>query len=147
MRSIYLICLSLAYAFVPVLKPKKIHTIMFKRADNLMIDPEDDYNEPDKPEYKPEKIVYRYRGIPPKLCASEQEEQMLERMIRLSNYSEQWTTTMGADWWNYPDESLDEDMDEEILYMSLKKSYNNLTIDDKVNIALAKEFLENGDFF
>tara|TARA_X000000368_G_scaffold409426_1_gene391344 strand:- start:1278 stop:1718 length:441 start_codon:yes stop_codon:yes gene_type:complete len=146
MRYIYLICLSLAYAFVPVIKPKKIHTIMFKRADDFMNEP-DEPHDYDEPEYKPEKIVYRYRGIPPKLCASEQEEQMLERMIRLSNYSEQWTTTMGADWWNYPDESLDEDMDEEILYMSLKKSYNNLTIDDKINIALAQEFLENGDFF
>jgi hypothetical protein len=130
-------CLSIACAFVPVLKPNKMRNCIFKRTNHIMIDLHDDYNEPDnEPEYEPEKIVYRHRGIPPKLCASEQEEQMLEKRIRISNYSEQWATTMGADWWNYPDESLDE----EILYMSLKKSYNNLTVDDKIIIDLDQEF-------
>lgn len=97
----------------------------------------------DDPEEKP-KIVYRYRGIPPKLCASEEEEKMLEKMLRASNYSDNWVATGGADWWDYPDETLDEETDEEMLYMSLKKNYDNLTIDDKINIALAQDFLEDG---
>jgi len=39
------------------------------------------------------KIVYRYRGIPPKLCASEAQEEMLNKMLK--NYSEHSTTTSG----------------------------------------------------
>jgi hypothetical protein len=70
------------------------------------------------------KIVYRYRGIPPKLCATLAEEQMLERMAR--NYSEHWVTTSGIDWENYPDENLDNKIDNQIDYF-----ITNFTSGDK----------------
>jgi hypothetical protein len=70
------------------------------------------------------KIVYRYRGIPPKLCATPAEEQMLERMVR--NYSEHWVTTSGIDWWNYPNEELDEEIDIQIDYF-----ISNFTLGNK----------------
>ena len=70
------------------------------------------------------KIVYRYRGIPPKLCASEAEEKMLEKMAR--NYSEHWVTTSGIDWWNYPNEDLDKEIDTQIDYF-----ISNFTLGDK----------------
>ncbi len=94
----------------------------------------------EEPEEKP-KIVYRYRGIPPKLCASEEEEKMLEKMIRASNYSDIALDNALDD---ALDDALDEEVDEEILYMSLKKNYDKLTIDDKINISLARDFLEDG---
>lgn len=90
----------------------------------------------------PKKIVYKYRGIPPKLFEtfSDEEAEMLEKIDRI-NYSEQWVATMGNDWWNYPfyyEEQLEKD---------LRTNYNNLTIDDKITIGLSKEMLQMGVFF
>jgi hypothetical protein len=110
MKYILLTLLTTISAFSPNFKTK-IQTT-YKYNSFIEEDPEDP------------KIVYRYRGIPPKLCASKAEEQMLERMVR--NYSEHWVTTSGIDWWNYPNEDLDEEIDTQIDYF-----ISNFTLGDK----------------
>ena len=99
MKYIFLILLSSINAFLPIFNTR----IPVTHKYNSFIE------EPEEP-----KIVYRYRGIPPKLCATEAEEQMLQRMVK--NYSEHWVTTSGIDWENYPNEDLDEKIDNQIDY-------------------------------
>jgi hypothetical protein len=99
----------------------------------------------DQSSHKNNSVVYKYRGIPPKLCASEAEERMLEKMMQI-NFSEQWVSTMGADWWNLPDESHDAmELDEDFLYAAFEKCYDNLTAQDKINLALSDIFHEFGE--
>jgi hypothetical protein len=140
--SLLLICLYTVNSFIarPYLY-KNNYITLSRRADDYL---EDENINDNVNKDKPKPIVYRYRGIPPKLCASEEEEKMLEKMIRASNYSD---IALGNAFGNAFDDALDENTDEDVLYSALKKNYDNLTIDDKINIALAQEFLENGDFF
>jgi len=92
MKYICLLLITSIYAFVPNFKTKIIPTHKYNS-----------FMEEEEP-----KIVYRC--IPPKLFASEAEE----RMAR--NYSEHWVTTSGIDWWNYPNEELDDEIDKQIDY-------------------------------
>lgn len=140
--SLLLICLYTVNSFIarPYLY-KNNYITLSRRADDYL---EDENINDNVNKDKPKPIVYRYRGIPPKLCASEEEEKMLEKMIRASNYSD---IALGNAFDDAFDDALDENTDEDVLYSALKKNYDNLTIDDKINIALAQEFLENGDFF
>ena len=112
MKYIFLTLLTTISAFSPNFKTKISATHKYNS-----------FHEEEQP-----KIVYRYRGIPPKLCASEAEEKMLERMTR--NYSEHWVTTSGIDWWNYPNEELDEELDEEI-DKQIDYFISNFTLGDK----------------
>ena len=140
--SLLLICLYTVNSFIarPYLY-KNNYITLSRRADDYL---EDENINDNANKDKPKPIVYRYRGIPPKLCASEEEEKMLEKMIRASNYSDIALSNALDD---ALDDAFDENTDEDVLYSALKKNYDNLTIDDKINTALAQEFLENGDFF
>ena len=126
------------YAFAPTLKNTRTSSFKTTRYMNAIDFPDDDEQKENTD--KPKKTVYRYRGIPPKLCASDEEAKMIEKMVQ-NNYSENWVATLGNDWWNYPfyfEEQLEKD---------LWNSYNNLTIDDKITSGLSKEMLEMGVFF
>ena len=77
MKYIFLLLLTSIHAFIPNFNTKIIPTHKYNS-----------FMEEEEP-----KIVYRYRGIPPKLCASEAQEEMLNKMLK--NYSEHSTTTSG----------------------------------------------------
>ena len=90
MKYLFLTLLTTIYAFSPNFKPRIPATQTYHSFLEEV---------PEEP-----KIVYRYRGIPPKLCASEAEEQMLERMLR--NYSD---TESQINWLIYSDEDQTKD--------------------------------------
>ncbi len=104
MKYLFLTLLTTIYAFSPNFKPRLPATQIYHSFLEEI---------PEEP-----KIVYRYRGIPPKLCASEAEEQLLERMLR--NYS---VTESQINWLVYPDGDSDKNIDNQLNY-----SINNFTL-------------------
>ena len=76
--SLLLICLYTVNSFIarPYLY-KNNYITLSRRADDYL---EDENINDNVNKDKPKPIVYRYRGIPPKLCASEEEEKMLEKI-------------------------------------------------------------------